>query len=257
MLPPCHPETERKTIMIGSIPGGAGAIGHPSHKKMFKRMDANGDGGLDQSELAGMAKRTGKDAASLLASLDTDKDGKVSSSEMDSGASKRHQESAQAQSAGTAEFTTALMGILKQLQGADADAGAEGTARESGHHPSPEVMFKKMDANGDGNLDATELSGLAARSGQDAAKILTDLDTDGDGKVNAGELEAGAAKRRQEMAQQRAQNGSGQDPQNPITQITTTLMNILKQIQDSQSANGSDNAATASAHAATLSAEPA
>ncbi|GEM_PF-3895559 len=69
--------------MVSSIQSGSsGAITPPKHRCRFAKMDKNGDGGLDASELAGMAKRTGKDASQLLSELDTNKDGKVDSGEM-------------------------------------------------------------------------------------------------------------------------------------------------------------------------------
>lgn len=265
--------------MIGSIQGGSTAVRHPSPKRMFKRMDANGDGSLDQSELASLAKRKGTDAASLLGSLDTDKDGKVNAQELGAGMAKQSQTGSQAQvGSGASEFTTAMMGILKQLQdsqngdgataadGGNCDNGNDGSqgvatvelqfqmtvktqgGKGHGHHSHGE-MFAKMDANGDGTLDETELGGIAAKTGKDASQILTDLDTDGDGKVSKTEMDAGAAKRKQAM---QAQNDGGA-PRNPMAEITTTLMNILKQLQESQDKNGTDaSTETASTGSAAL-----
>ncbi len=259
--------------MIGSIQGGSTAIGQSFLKRQFKSMDANGDGGLDQTELAGMAKRTGKDAASLLAGLDTDKDGKVSASELEADRAKHQQEAGQSQGAGMEQITTALMNILKQLQGsqgtggdqaggggcgqdgADASVDAQSQVQSQGvkgqghHRHSLEDMFKKMDANGDGSLDQSELGDIAAKTGKDASQVLTDMDSNGDGKVSSSELQADAAKRRQEREQERSGNGSQPDPKNPIAEITTTLMNILKQLQESQNTNGDTGSSAASTSA--------
>lgn len=139
--------------MIGSIQGGnSGAITPPKHNRRFAKMDKNGDGGLDESELAGMAKRTGKDASQLLSEMDTNKDGKVDSGEMDAAMAKRRAASGQPQDA-AGQFTTALMNILKQIQGGD--NGKDGSSD----------AFSKLDTNGDGKLSPAEFAaGTADRN---------------------------------------------------------------------------------------------
>ncbi|MDQ1318485.1 MAG: hypothetical protein QG588_2147 [Candidatus Poribacteria bacterium] len=60
-----------------------------------------------------------------------------------------------------------------------------------------ENPFKKMDANGDGSLDKTEISALADKisefTGQsiDADKLMTKLDTSKDGLINQEEFDSG------------------------------------------------------------------
>lgn len=60
--------------------------------------------------------------------------------------------------------------------------------------------FEKVDANGDGSLDETEISTMADKvsemTGESVGKndILTKLDTDGDGLVNPEEFKAGRPK---------------------------------------------------------------
>ena len=87
----------------------------------------------------------------------------------------------------------------------------QATGRTQGHPrgqpPSAQEMISRLDTNGDGSLDKSELqamidemtqraqqSGQTARSGPTADELLQKLDTDGDGKVSAAELEAGRPK---------------------------------------------------------------
>jgi len=194
--------------MISGIQGTSGVMATPGHPKRFKAMDKNGDGTLDKSELAGMAKHTGKSVESLMAELDTNNDGKVDSSEMDAAAAKHRKDMAaqgqiSAQSENTdpkslvSQFTTSLMKILKQLE-----AGEQGNA------------------NATGNTSAT---------GQ--VKGNGDCDHDGDAKTSAAATDTG--------------NGA---KVNPVTvqnsdalakEFTTGLMNILQQLQNSQKNDGS------------------
>lgn len=241
--------------MVSGIQGGdTGVMPYRSHQKMFKKLDKNGDGSLDQSELAGIASKTGQDASKMFASLDTNKDGKVDATEMETGAAKHRQEMG-AQNPGTrdpqiSEVTTALMNILKQLQSSSSGSQATGTdasTQAAGgvnpQPPSPEEMFKRLDANGDGTLDQSELTGIASKTGQDASTMIANLDSNQDGKVDASEMEAGMAKHRQEMKGQ-AQNldqGQKQSQTSGMTEVTTALLNILKQLQDSQSNDESDS----------------
>lgn len=141
--------------MIGSIQGGnSGAITPPKHNRRFAKLDKNGDGGLDESELAGMAKRTGKDASKLLAELDTNNDGKVDSGEMDAAMAK-HRAASRHPSDAADQFTTSLMNILKQLQGGDKDKDNDGSAN----------AFSKLDTDGDGKLSPSEFAaGMAQRN---------------------------------------------------------------------------------------------
>jgi hypothetical protein len=168
---------------------------------MFKRLDKNGDGKLDASELARMAKRHHEDAGKMLADLDTDQDGSVSSDEMAAGVAKRQQEVPRPDGA-NGEVTTALLNILQQLQDSQKGNGASATgssvAGGAGAIPdgrdSRDADFAKLDANGDGTLDKTEFA------------------AGGDG----------------------AESSSASD-------ITTAFLNILKQLQASSGGAGDAN----------------
>jgi Ca2+-binding EF-hand superfamily protein len=64
----------------------------------------------------------------------------------------------------------------------------------------PDKMFSRLDANGDGVLDKSELAARHGRfedhEGNEAGKgLFAHLDTNGDGAIDANELQQGAAKR--------------------------------------------------------------
>ncbi|MBW8886877.1 MAG: EF-hand domain-containing protein [Fibrobacteres bacterium] len=142
--------------MINSIQGGSPGASTPlKHNRRFAKMDKNGDGGLDESELAGMAKRTGKSASQLLSEMDTNQDGKVDSGEMRTAMEKRRAASGQAPDA-AGQFTTALMNILKQLQGGST-GGSDGSSD----------AFSKMDTDGDGKLTPAEFAAGSAKQKSD------------------------------------------------------------------------------------------
>ena len=151
----------------------------PSAKEVFSRLDSNGDGSLDVSELQTMldelAKKTqamtatgttaaiAPTAASLLSKLDTDGDGKISAAEFAAG----------------------------RPHGAHRGRGAGGP-------PSAAEVFAKSDTDGNGSLDSTELEKLLEQltsatgpQSQTADQLLSRLDTNGDGVVSQAEFAAG------------------------------------------------------------------
>ena len=101
------------------------------NSKMFAKIDANGDGSIDKSELQAafdqIASKTGGTALKaddLFSAIDTDGDGKVSASEFEAGV-----KSLLPQPSSTQEFA------------------AQRSAGRS------DALFSKLDGNGDGNLD--------------------------------------------------------------------------------------------------------
>lgn len=147
----------------------------PDFEQMFSKIDGNGDGAIDEAELSEILQEASSGQAggveALFTALDTD------------GGSGVTQD----------EFTTAMESVLQQLH---SQVGG-------GHMPPPpppdaEDMFAETDADGDGAISATELSGaLEARTAQtsraspDADELFAQLDGDGDGSITQEELRAG------------------------------------------------------------------
>jgi Ca2+-binding EF-hand superfamily protein len=169
---------------IGAIGGASAAWSNMAasrarmQDKMFEKVDADGSGGIDTSELQGLlddvAEKTGVDAGSdataLLSQLDSNGDGSLGSEELAEG----------------------MRSILPPPSTMDfAQARASGS----------DDLFSKVDADGDGSISEDELQDLVEkigthRAGPSAPADATDdafsrLDSDGDGSLSQAEFDAG------------------------------------------------------------------
>jgi Ca2+-binding EF-hand superfamily protein len=145
--------------------------------KMFAKVDTDGSGGVDQTELGTMlsniSEKTGVslgDAKELFTQMDSNSDGSLSSDELDAG-----MKALMPPPPSTMEFA--------QSRGM---GGSEG---------SQDDLFAKVDTDGDGSVSKDELQVLADKmksdTGQDMVQDFSKLDTDGDGKLTQAEFEAG------------------------------------------------------------------
>ena len=80
----------------------------------------------------------------------------------------------------------------------------EGTERRIRPRRDPSRMFKMLDTNGDGFLDASELDAMSARR-------FASMDANGDGKVTAEEREAGRGQWRDRMGSGSSDQSGGWD----------------------------------------------
>ncbi|MEJ1962583.1 MAG: EF-hand domain-containing protein [Gammaproteobacteria bacterium] len=117
-------------------------------EKLFSKLDVNGDGGIDASELgqfmdfatsstSGASQAGG--AADLFKSLDTDGDGSLSKTELSDGAKKLFD-----------ELRTQL------ISSASGTPDAKATANRP-EKPDASQLFATIDSNGDGSIDQSEL----------------------------------------------------------------------------------------------------
>ena len=146
-------------------------------QQLFGKLDTNGDGAIDTSELKTFAddisSKTGTtvDASSLMTSLDSDGNGSVSSTELKDN--------------GKALFDQ----LRQQLMGSQLQA----TSRP----PDADKIFSSMDSDGDGSISKSELDSFLSQrtdgsgNGPSAADLIARDDSDGDGKISADELKAG------------------------------------------------------------------
>lgn len=192
---------------IGSIGGstnyGMTMMRRPDPQEMFKKVDADGSGGISQAELQavtdGIAEKSGQtlDAAQLLTQHDSNGDGSLDREEMNSlmeSIRPRHEReamlngeaSSEGQSSDTVdaktlasylsnagqELVNSLISMLQQMQssatGSD-DGSATQVAAENGRQgappppPSPAEMFKKVDSDGSGAISQDELQSVLDR----------------------------------------------------------------------------------------------
>jgi len=179
-------------------------------KKMFQKLDANQDGGIDASELGSLSQNgQGPSADEILAKFDTDGDGKISETE-----NKKAMESAppppRTQTSNADGKSQMFAELLKKF-----DTDSDGALNESeidgmkkdGKGPSGSDILSKFDENGDGKIDASEdakmhetqgppppPNGTTAAQGtsgsSSSSDIFSQLDSDGDGSITKTEIES-------------------------------------------------------------------
>nr|WP_315478602.1 EF-hand domain-containing protein [uncultured Rhodoferax sp.] len=145
--------------------------------KMFAKVDTDGSGGVDQTELGSMlskiSAKTGAsvgDAKELFTQMDSNSDGSLSSDELDAG-----MQTLMPPPPSTMEFA--------QSRGMGGSGGSQ------------DDLFAKVDTDGDGSVSQDELQVLTDKikedTGQDVSQDFAKLDTDGDGQLSQTEFEAG------------------------------------------------------------------
>jgi hypothetical protein len=128
-------------LLFAATPALAGGDkAHGEHKGMaaMQMMDTNGDGQLSRDEHAAGARK-------MFETMDGDKDGKVTATEMDA---------AHAQMAGKDMKKKGHMSAADKIKVVDTDGDGVLTAQE--HATGATTMFDKMDTNKDGSVSKAE-----------------------------------------------------------------------------------------------------
>eukprot|EP00928_Gymnodinium_smaydae_P046781 TRINITY_DN3118_c0_g2_i8.p1 TRINITY_DN3118_c0_g2~~TRINITY_DN3118_c0_g2_i8.p1 ORF type:complete len:508 (+),score=207.71 TRINITY_DN3118_c0_g2_i8:94-1617(+) len=149
---------------LAAVLGKLGDVDHVAAASFldnnFGDMDADADGLLGHDEVLNLvlAFRGQQKAAAIIQDADTGGDGKAS---------------------------------MLELMDFGQKAGAGSAAESTGFEKVVKGSFAKMDADGDGNLDAKEMSNLLEIvHGQAASHVLELADSSGDGKASLAELSA-------------------------------------------------------------------
>lgn len=178
----------------------AEARGRWNHRRdpaqLVQRFDANGDGALQLAELpAPMQARLG--------AADADHNGVIATTELTA-----HMEARRAERLARAD--TDHDGTVSAEEAAAGRGHGFGRGRgfgrggRGGHAPDPARMIQRLDANGDGTLQVTELPApMRAR--------MTTADANHDGVIAADELTAAIAAHRAEREAQRAAGADDHD----------------------------------------------
>jgi len=157
----------------------------PSPERLLAHIDADGSGGVNETELQGLlddvAKKTRASsqasAADLLQQYDSDGGGSLDADELGK----------TVQSALPAPPSTMAFAQSRS----DASTGATGQAGDD--------LFGKVDSDGDGAVSQTELQallekmsgGTASKTGVSSDELFSQLDADGDGSLSEAEFDAG------------------------------------------------------------------
>jgi len=158
----------------------------PSPERLLSKIDADGSGGVSDTELQGLlddvAKKTGvssqTSAADLVKQYDANGDGSLNADELG-----KTMQSVLPPPPSTMAFA--------QSRSGDSSSAATGQAGDD--------LFGKVDSDGDGAVSPTELQalleamsgGTASKTGVSSDQVFSQLDADGDGSLSEAEFDAG------------------------------------------------------------------
>ncbi|MFN7156971.1 MAG: XopAW family type III secretion system calcium-binding effector [Acidovorax sp.] len=158
----------------------------PSPERLLSKIDADGSGGVSDTELQGLlddvAKKTGvssqTSAADLVKQYDANGDGSLNADELG-----QTMQSVLPPPPSTMAFA--------QSRSGDSSSTATGQAGDD--------LFGKVDSDGDGSVSKTELQalleamsgGTASQTGVSSDEVFSQLDADGDGSLSEAEFDAG------------------------------------------------------------------
>ena len=183
-------------------------------QQLFQKLDANSDGGIDETEFLDGAKaaaeKSGKTALSddklkaAFQAFDADSDGKLTQSELSTG------------------FQQLGDTVRATLIGQQESGGQGGGVHHGGHRkpPSAEDLLAKLDTDNSGGVDEAEFvagapKGDKAPSEDDLKATFASFDTNADGSLSADELKAGFQSRRADNAQGHGGPGGSGGPGGP------------------------------------------
>ena len=144
----------------------------PDPADMFKKLDADGSGGISESELETLAQKISKDTGQTIDSkkaistYDTDGNGELNSEEMSA-------------------FMQATMQQGMGMMG-----------MHGGHHGKEGDLFTALDTDGSGGVSQSELdtwaTNMSSETGKtlDTSKAISTYDTDGNGELSSTEFKS-------------------------------------------------------------------
>jgi Ca2+-binding EF-hand superfamily protein len=136
---------------------------------LFNKMDQNGDGTIDKTELESIVSESGLDADDIFSKLDTDEDGTIAQT----------------------EFENALSALRTQ--------GPPPPPLRANMEMNPEGIFNKIDEDDDGSITKGELTSFIEQNVFDIDKIFEEVDADNNGVISRSESDTHLQKMKEEM----------------------------------------------------------
>ena len=159
---------------------GSGSRGPQAlQEKLFSKLDVNNDGGIDQNELGQfldyVSSSTGStsqtDTSQLFKTLDSDGDGTISKQELTDGSKKLFE-----------ELRTQLIGSQSgSASSSTTDSTSATAATDESQDAKKQELFAKIDTNGDGSIDQSELGTFLSQKpehhGHGGGGLLSKIDS--------------------------------------------------------------------------------
>jgi len=144
-------------------------------RELFKKIDADGSGSLDKSEIEALTiklgkRLQGKELDSTFAEMDTDGDGDVDYAEFEAWWNKQQSKSSTSKQRGG--ISDAIATMSKEIEKQKEDAARQATNAQimqmmevfEGMNPQQlKILFDALDADGNGTLDREEVERLVSQ----------------------------------------------------------------------------------------------
>ncbi|MBN1291607.1 MAG: EF-hand domain-containing protein [Candidatus Latescibacteria bacterium] len=216
--------------MIGGINSFSGlnsASMSQMRQSLFSSVDTDSDGSITKSELETFVVKNQPGVDEIFNNSDTDHDGVIGGSESDESMAMLDLQM-------MAGFSMKMSMLSGTELGQGSGAGMELPPPPPGLRQPPEITMDAVDSNGDGSIDEDELSAFLEENGLAAETdtIFSDIDTDGDGLISSSELEAANEKMKAKMQEDYFARFSSDDSQNSQN-LQNTKSNIIEEILNS------------------------
>jgi len=158
--------------------------------EMFKKLDGNGDGGLDKTEFSAIAQKLSQDTGATIefedaiAEYDANGDGQLGEDEMlefMKNNAPQHPSQMQPPPSGSEATENPLLMMLQNLGKTEEEQATS--------------FFNEIDTNSDGSIDQSELQTMLDKVSEtqsttvSAEDAMSSYDTDGDGALGENELQ--------------------------------------------------------------------
>ena len=169
-------------------------------QNLFNKIDTNGDGTIDKTEMGAIVSKNGPSMEDIFSKLDMNQDGVISKNEYEEVLSKLC-----AQRPPPPPSQDNLMGLRN------------------------EEMFNKIDTNGDGSISKDELASFMGQSASSSAvdKMFKEVDTNNDGVISQAESDDHLKKMQEKMNGETSPDSAAGNASNEQDWMTKMIEKLL------------------------------